>query len=148
KRFPGHIAVEDITFSAAQGHFVSIVGPSGCGKSTLLNMVAGLAAPSSGQIEVFGQPLMGLNCRASYMFQQDALLPWKTVRENIQLGLVLRGCGRVEAERECGAWVERVGLKGFADYYPHQLSGGMRKRVAMARCWIVQPELILMDEPF
>jgi NitT/TauT family transport system ATP-binding protein len=148
QRFPAHTAVEDITFSATEGRFISIVGPSGCGKSTLLNMIAGLLAPTTGQVEIFGQRLTGINRRASYMFQQDALLPWKTVHENIQLGLMLRGCGRRESIQESNAWVERAGLKGFAGYYPHQLSGGMRKRVAMAQCWIVQPDLILMDEPF
>ncbi len=148
KRFPEYTAVEDITFSAAEGRFISIVGPSGCGKSTLLNMIAGLLAPSAGHVEIFGQRLTGINRRASYMFQQDALLPWKTVHENIQLGLLLHGRNKLEAIQESNAWVERVGLSGFGGYYPHQLSGGMRKRVTMAQCWIVQPDLILMDEPF
>ena len=148
KRFPAYSAVEDITFTASAGQFLSIVGPSGCGKSTLLNMIAGLLPPTAGQVDIFGRRLTGINRRASYMFQQDALLPWKTVQENIQLGLTLRGCGRRESDQEARVWMERVGLKGFAGYYPHQLSGGMRKRVALAQCWIVQPDLILMDEPF
>ncbi|MDQ6698976.1 MAG: ABC transporter ATP-binding protein, partial [Acidobacteriota bacterium] len=141
-------AVEDIAFEIPPGRFVSIVGPSGCGKSTLLNMIAGLQAPTAGAIEIFGEPLVGLNRRASYMFQQDALLPWKTVLDNIQLGLHFRGRDRREALDEAKTWLDRVGLQGFGDSYPYQLSGGMRKRVAMAQSWIVQPDLVLMDEPF
>jgi NitT/TauT family transport system ATP-binding protein len=148
RRFSTYTVVEDITLDFPAGKFISIVGPSGCGKSTVLNMIAGLLAPSSGVVEIFGEPLKGLNQRASYMFQQDALLPWKTVLENIQLGLVIRGKSKVEMLVEASGWIERVGLKGFADHFPYQLSGGMRKRVAMAQCWIVQPDLFLMDEPF
>jgi NitT/TauT family transport system ATP-binding protein len=140
--------VQDITFDVATGRFVSIVGPSGCGKSTVLNMIAGLLDPTAGVVEIFGAPLAGINRRASYMFQQDALLPWKTVLGNIQFGLELRGRERREVRDEATAWIERVGLGGFADRYPYQLSGGMRKRVAMAQAWIVQPDLLLMDEPF
>ncbi|MBI2680524.1 MAG: ABC transporter ATP-binding protein [Candidatus Solibacter usitatus] len=148
KRFPGYTALEDITLDIPAGRFLSIVGPSGCGKSTLLNMTAGLSRPSEGAIEIFGEELAGINRRASYMFQQEALLPWKTVRENIQLGLTFRGReGRAAAE-QAAAWIHRVGLDGFAASYPYQLSGGMRKRVSMAQCWIVEPEMVLMDEPF
>jgi NitT/TauT family transport system ATP-binding protein len=148
KRFPGYSAVEDITFQIPTGQFTSIVGPSGCGKSTLLNLIAGLLAPTTGSIEIFGKPLNGINRNATYMFQQDALLPWKTVIDNIQLGLTLRGRNVTEAHDEANAWVDRVGLKGFAGSYPHQLSGGMRKRASMAQSWIVEPGLVLMDEPF
>ena len=148
KRFATYTAVEDITIAVEAGTFVSIVGPSGCGKSTLLNMIAGLLVPSGGRLEVFGEPLTGINRRAAYMFQQDALLPWKTVLGNIQFGLVLRGRSGSEALEDATRWVERVGLNGFGDHYPYQLSGGMRKRVALAQCWIVQPDVILMDEPF
>ena len=148
KRFSGYTAVQDITFDVAAGRFVAIVGPSGCGKSTILNMIAGLLAPSDGVVEIFGEQLAGINRRASYMFQQDALLPWKTVLENVQFGLDLRGRPRRESLEEATGWIERVGLKGFGDRYPYQLSGGMRKRVAMAQAWIVQPDLLLMDEPF
>jgi NitT/TauT family transport system ATP-binding protein len=148
RRFSTYTAVQDITLEITTGKFISIVGPSGCGKSTLLNMIAGLLAPTAGVIEIFGQPLQGINRRASYMFQQDALLPWKSVRENIRLGLTIRGQTGTEALEQVEAWVQRVGLKGFADHFPYQLSGGMRKRVGMAQCWIVQPDLILMDEPF
>jgi NitT/TauT family transport system ATP-binding protein len=148
RRFSTYTAVENITLEIGDGKFISIVGPSGCGKSTVLNMIAGLLAPTAGVVEIFGEALNGINRRASYMFQQDALLPWKTVLENIQLGLIIRGKNKVETLTEAKAWVDRVGLKGFADHFPCQLSGGMRKRVAMAQCWIVQPDLILMDEPF
>ena len=115
KRFAGYSALEDITFDVDPGRFVSIVGPSGCGKSTLLNMIAGLLPPSSGLVDIFGEPLAGLNRRASYMFQQDALLPWKTVLGNIQLGLTFRGQTGPDAAREAKAWIERVGLQGFGD---------------------------------
>jgi sulfonate transport system ATP-binding protein len=148
KRFGANTAVEGVTMDVAPATFVSVVGPSGCGKSTLLNIIAGLLPASGGRVEVFGEPLTGINRRASYMFQQDALLQWKTVLGNIQLGLTLRGQNGRDALENARTWVERVGLKGFGNHYPFQLSGGMRRRVAMAQCWIVQPDLILMDEPF
>jgi NitT/TauT family transport system ATP-binding protein len=143
-----YTAVQNINLEVAQGTFVSIVGPSGCGKSTVLNMAAGLMEPSEGTVEIFGERLRGINRRASYMFQQDALLPWKTVSENIALGLEFRRRGREESRELVSRWVERVGLNGFAGSYPYQLSGGMRKRVAMAQCWVVDPDIVLMDEPF
>jgi len=143
-----YTAVQDINLDVRNGSFVSIVGPSGCGKSTILNMSAGLMEPSAGTVEIFGQRLDGINKRASYMFQQDALLPWKTVVDNISLGLQLRGRNKVESRELALQWVERVGLTGFADSYPYQLSGGMRKRAAMAQSWIVDPDIVLMDEPF
>ena len=148
KRFGTHTALDRVSLAIAAGTFVSIVGPSGCGKSTLLNVIAGLLPPSSGRVDVFGEPLTGINAHATYMFQQDALLPWKTVLGNVQFGLMLRGNDGADAQERAQAWLERVGLKGCGDLYPHQLSGGMRKRVALAQCWIVQPDLILMDEPF
>src|SRR5437667_7184968 len=110
KRFPGYTAVEQITLDVTAGRFVSIVGPSGCGKSTLLNMIAGLAPPSDGVVEVFGEPLAGINRRASYMFQQDALLPWKTVLDNIRLGLTFQSRNARQAVDETRVWIERVGL--------------------------------------
>ena len=148
KRFSGYTAVEQVSLDVGESRFVSIVGPSGCGKSTVLNMIAGLAPPSDGAVEVFGERLDGINRRASYMFQQDALLPWKTVLDNIRLGLTFQGRSGPDAADEARVWIERVGLSGFGDRYPYQLSGGMRKRVAMAQCWIVQPDMVLMDEPF
>jgi NitT/TauT family transport system ATP-binding protein len=148
KRFGAVSALESVTFDVTAGTFVSIVGPSGCGKSTLLHIIAGLSSPSAGGVEVFGERLTAINRRASYMFQQDALLPWKTVLENIQLGLILRGHDRRLAAAQAQEWLERLGLKGVGNEYPYQLSGGMRKRVTLAQCWIVDPDLILMDEPF
>jgi NitT/TauT family transport system ATP-binding protein len=148
KTFGAHTAVAGLTLDVAPGTFVSLVGPSGCGKSTLLNIIAGLVPATDGRVEVFGEPLIGVNRRASYMFQQDALLPWKTVLANIQFGLTIRGQNGREALESAQTWLERVGLHGFGNHYPYQLSGGMRKRVAMAQSWIVQPDLILMDEPF
>jgi NitT/TauT family transport system ATP-binding protein len=145
----GHIyrALDDITLGIPAGAFVAIVGPSGCGKSTLLNIAAGLLEPSSGAVRVNGSPLTGLNQSATYMFQQDALLPWKTVRDNVSLGLTLAGVGRSDALARADAWLARVGLMPFASHYPSQLSGGMRKRVAMAQNWIIDRRTLLMDEP-
>jgi NitT/TauT family transport system ATP-binding protein len=141
-------AVEDIKLDVAAGTFVSIVGPSGCGKTTILNIIAGLLEPSDGLVEIFGQPLVGINRRAAYVFQQDALLPWKTLTDNIALGPQLRGLAIQEARERALEWVGRVGLSEFANHFPDQLSGGMRKRAALAQAWIVKPDLMLMDEPF
>src|SRR6185369_4795535 len=144
----GYRALDDISLSVEAGSFVAVVGPSGCGKSTLLNIVAGLLTPSAGTVRVDGEPLSGLNRRATYMFQQDALLPWKTVRENVALGLTLRGVPKADAHARANAWLARVGLTPFAAHYPSQLSGGMRKRVVMAQNWIIDRGIVLMDEPF
>jgi NitT/TauT family transport system ATP-binding protein len=140
--------VHEISFTIASGAFVALVGPSGCGKTTLLSLAAGLLSPTAGRILVEGQPLAGLNRRATYMFQQDALLPWKTVRANVSLGLGLAGVSRADADARAEAWLDRVGLTTFADHFPAQLSGGMRKRVAMAQNWILDRTQVLMDEPF
>jgi len=141
-------AVSRVSFDVGPAEFVSIVGPSGCGKSTLLNLVAGLQVPTIGQIAFHGVPQRGIARHASYLFQVDALLPWKTVRDNIALGLEFRGRPRAEALGRAQEWVRRVGLSGFEGRYPHQLSGGMRKRVGLAQSLVVDPELLLMDEPF
>lgn len=143
-----YFAVRDINLKVEPGRFVSIVGPTGSGKSTILNMAAGLLNPSSGTAHSFGEPVHGVNRRASYMFQQDALLPWKSVIDNVSLGLTMAGVPKAEAYDESRRWLEKVGLKNFADRYPHQLSGGMRKRTAVAQAWIVNPDILLMDEPF
>jgi sulfonate transport system ATP-binding protein len=143
-----YCVLRDVSLSITRGAFVAIVGPSGCGKSTLLHMAAGLLTPNSGAIRVDGAPLAGLNRRATYMFQQDALLPWKTVRDNVALGLVLGGTLRADAHARAAAWLARVGLDRFAAHYPSQLSGGMRKRVAIAQNWILDRDIVLMDEPF
>jgi len=144
----GYRALDDISLAVEAGSFVAIVGPSGCGKSTLLNIAAGLLTPSAGTVRVDGELLTGLNRRATYMFQQDALLPWKTVRENVALGLTLGGVAKADAHARANAWLERVGLTPFAAHYPAQLSGGMRKRVVMAQNWIIDRGIVLMDEPF
>jgi NitT/TauT family transport system ATP-binding protein len=141
-----YTAVEDVTLSVAPGEFVSVVGPTGCGKSTLLNMAAGLLAPSRGSVRVFGAPLAGVNARAGYMFQAESLMPWRTALANVMAGLEFRGVPDAKAQAE--DWLRRVGLGGFGDRYPHQLSGGMRKRVSLAQTLVLDPDIILMDEPF
>jgi NitT/TauT family transport system ATP-binding protein len=143
-----HTVARDISLAIEEGTFVAIVGPSGCGKSTLLNMAAGLLFPPAGEIRVFGEALRGINRHAAYLFQQDALLPWRSVLDNVMLGLVFREVPRREAAEAARRWIARVGLAGFEDRFPHQLSGGMRKRVAVAQSWIVDPRILLMDEPF
>jgi NitT/TauT family transport system ATP-binding protein len=142
-----YVAIEDVSLSVAEGEFVSIVGPTGCGKSTLLNVAAGLLPPTSGAVQAFGEPLAGLNRHAGYLFQTDALLPWRTARGNVMLGLELRG-GGADAGARADDWLSRVGLRGHGHKYPHELSGGMRKRVALAQTLILDPRMLLMDEPF
>ncbi|ALE54580.1 ABC transporter ATP-binding protein [Paraburkholderia sp. RL17-368-BIF-A] len=143
-----YTAVKDTTLRIAPGEFVSVVGPTGCGKSTLLNVGAGLLGPSAGTVSVFGEPLNGINRRAGYMFQADALMPWRSAIDNVIAGLAFHGVPQQEARAKAEEWLKRVGLGGFGDRYPHQLSGGMRKRVAMAQTLILDPDIILMDEPF
>jgi NitT/TauT family transport system ATP-binding protein len=143
-----HTAVTGVTLAVEEGRFVAIVGPSGCGKSTLLNLAAGLLATPDGSVRVFGEELRGINRHAAYLFQQDALLPWRSVLDNVRLGLDFRRVPAAQAEAEARAAITRVGLAGFEDRFPHQLSGGMRKRVAIAQSWIVDPRILLMDEPF
>jgi NitT/TauT family transport system ATP-binding protein len=141
-------AVNGIDLSVRAGEFVAVVGPTGCGKSTLLNAAAGLLQPAAGTVRIFGTPLAGLNRRAGYLFQQDALMPWKTALDNVAVALEPAGIGRSEAQARARAWLGRVGLAGFADRYPHMLSGGQRKRVALAQMLIRDHEILLMDEPF
>jgi NitT/TauT family transport system ATP-binding protein len=143
-----YTAVRDASLSVAEGEFVSVVGPTGCGKSTLLNVAAGLLPPSGGKVRVFGEPLAGINARAGYLFQSDALMPWRDALDNITAGLEFRGVERAESRRRGEDWLRRVGLGGFGDRYPHQLSGGMRKRVSLAQTLILDPQILLMDEPF
>jgi len=141
-----YTAVQDVSLTVGAGEFVSVVGPTGCGKSTLLNVAAGLLTPSSGTVRVFGEPLSGLNRRAGYMFQTESLMPWRTARANVMAGLEFRGVA--DARAQADDWLKRVGLGGFGDRYPHQLSGGMRKRVSLAQTLVLDPDIILMDEPF
>lgn len=143
-----YTALKDTTLAVGAGEFVSVVGPTGCGKSTLLNVAAGLLAPSSGRVRVQGEPLAGINRRAGYMFQAESLMPWRSALGNVQAGLQFAGVAQAEAERRARDWLGRVGLTGFERRYPHELSGGMRKRVALAQILILDPKLLLMDEPF
>jgi NitT/TauT family transport system ATP-binding protein len=143
-----YTAVERATLNVADGEFVAIVGPTGCGKSTLLNVTAGLFAPAAGRAEIFGTPLPGLNRQAGYLFQADALFPWKTALENVAIGLEIAGVPQAEARALAREWLKRVGLGAFADRYPHMLSGGQRKRVGLAQVLIRDPKILLMDEPF
>ncbi len=141
-------AVAETSIEVAENEFVAIVGPTGCGKSTLLNAVAGLLKPAAGSVTVFGRPLAGLCREAGYLFQQDAVMPWKTALDNVALGLEVAGRPREAALDEARAWLAKVGLARFADRYPHQLSGGQRKRVGLAQVLIRHPKILLMDEPF
>jgi NitT/TauT family transport system ATP-binding protein len=143
-----YTALTDTTLVVAPGEFVSVVGPTGCGKSTLLNVAAGLLNPSAGTVHVFGEPLAGINTRAGYLFQTEALMPWRNALDNIIAGLEFREVAREAALAQGNEWLKRVGLGGFGDRYPHQLSGGMRKRVSLAQTLIVNPQILLMDEPF
>ena len=143
-----YTAVKDTTLDIADGEFVSVVGPTGCGKSTLLNIAAGLLRASAGEVTVSGEPLSGINTRAGYMFQAESLMPWRSARDNVTAGLQFRGMARTDAIKRAEEWLERVGLAGFGARYPHQLSGGMRKRVALAQMLILDPKIMLMDEPF
>ena len=141
-------AIKDVSFTVEPGQFCAIVGPTGCGKSTTLAQVAGLDRPSAGTVQVGGRAVDGVTDGVSFMFQTDALFPWKTVLGNVTVGPALRGMPRKRAIALARDWLRRVGLSGFEDRYPHQLSGGMRKRVAMAAALINEPKILLMDEPF
>src|SRR5215467_4665028 len=143
-----YTAVERASLDVADGEFVAIVGPTGCGKSTLLNVAAGLLAPSGGSVTIFGAPLSGRNAQAGYLFQADALFPWKTAIDNVAIGLEVAGVAPEDARARAQQWLGRVGLGGFAGRYPHMLSGGQRKRVGLAQVLIRDPKILLMDEPF
>ena len=146
-RAPYH-ALGETTLRVAEGEFVSVVGPTGCGKSTLLNIAAGLLAPTTGTVLARGTPVRGVNRLAGYLFQAEALMPWRSALSNVCAGLEYRGVPRAEAVGRAQDWLRRVGLVGHGHRYPHQLSGGMRKRVALAQTLIMDPPIILMDEPF
>jgi NitT/TauT family transport system ATP-binding protein len=141
-------AVERASLDVADGEFVAIVGPTGCGKSTLLNVAAGLIAPSHGSAKIFGANLPGLNRQAGYLFQAEALFPWKTAIDNVAIGLEIAGTAKAEARERAQQWLTRVGIGGFGDRYPHMLSGGQRKRVGLVQVLIRDPKILLMDEPF
>src|ERR1700682_5884984 len=143
-----YTALTEFTLSDVRGEFVSIVGPTGCGKSTTLSLISGLAPPSAGEVRVMGEPVEGIGKELGYVFQGDVLFPWKSVLGNVSAGLRFRGVPKREANERAREWIAKGGLSGFEDHYPHQLSGGMRKRTALAQSLITSPEIILMDEPF
>ena len=141
-------ALEDFDLSIAPGEFMAVVGPTGCGKSTTLGLIAGLARPQGGEVTLFDAPVTGVDRRVGFVFQQDAVFPWRDVLGNVMAGPLFRGVPKDKAEAEARDWIIRVGLKGFEGHHPHQLSGGMRKRVALAQTFINNPQVLLMDEPF
>ena len=141
-------AIRDFNMTIERGEFVAIVGPTGCGKSTTLNLVTGLAKPSSGEARLFGKQVDGIDPRIGFVFQTDALFPWRSVIDNVVAGPLFRGMDKDMAYARARTWLARVNLTGHESKYPHQLSGGMRKRVALAQPFINEPEVLLMDEPF
>jgi NitT/TauT family transport system ATP-binding protein len=142
------VALRNFTMNVARGEFVAIVGPTGCGKSTTLNMITGLLSPTVGCVRVMGKPVDGIDPRIGFVFQADAVFPWRSVLDNVAAGPLFRGMPKAQALELAGQWIHRVGLGKFGKHYPHQLSGGMRKRVALAQTFINSPEILLMDEPF
>ena len=141
-------ALRDFNMSVARGEFVAVVGPTGCGKSTTLNLVTGLARPSAGEVKVMGAAVTGIDSRIGFAFQTDALFPWRSVIDNVVAGPLFRGIAPEAAYEKARAWLARVNLSGHETKFPHQLSGGMRKRVSLAQTFINEPQILLMDEPF
>src|SRR3569833_2642837 len=142
-----YTAVKDVSLDIADGEFVSVVGPTGCGKSTLLNVAAGLLRPTSGTVEISGTPLQGINKDAGYMFQAESLMAWRSALQNVTVGLEYRGVAKNEVQERALDWLKKVGLSGFEDRYPHQLSGGMRKRVSLAQMLVLDPKIVLRGGP-
>ena len=142
------VAINDVNFNVRPGEFVAIVGPSGCGKSTILNMTAGLYQPCSGEVYVSGQQVTSPNSHVGFMLQKDLLLPWRTIVGNVEFGLEARGMGKEERREVALSELKRCQLEDFANHYPYQLSGGMRQRAALARTLAINPDIILLDEPF
>ena len=143
-----NLVLTDLSLKVNTGEFVAIVGPSGCGKSTLLSLIAGLARPSSGTIKINGEPVTGVRPDVGFIFQQDALLPWRTAAENVQLALKFRGVPKAERRQRAAEWMDRFGLAAMHERYPREMSGGQRKRAAIAATLVYEPRLLLMDEPF
>jgi NitT/TauT family transport system ATP-binding protein len=140
--------LEDISFAVDEGEFIALVGPSGCGKSTLLRIINGIVPLTSGQVLYRGRQVDGINLECALVFQSFALLPWLSVKANIEMGLEARGIGREEREKIASIYIDKVGLEGFEEAYPRELSGGMKQRVGLARALAVEPKVLLMDEPF
>ncbi len=141
-------ALHDFSLQVRRGEFCAVVGPTGCGKSTTLSLITGLARPSAGTVRLYGKPVEGIDPRIGFVFQADAVFPWQNVLQNVAAGPLFRGTPKEAALDRARDWIRRVGLAGFEAHYPHQLSGGMRKRVALAQTFINDPEILLMDEPF
>ena len=153
KRFPtrtggSFTALRDLTFQVAPGEFCAVVGPTGCGKSTTLALISGLEPPSLGEVKLFQKPVKGVQDGVGYMFQTDSVFPWRDALSNVVAGPRFHGVNKAEAAQKARDWLTRVGLEGFEHYYPHQMSGGMRKRLALAQTLINEPKVLLMDEPF
>ncbi|WP_077034093.1 ABC transporter ATP-binding protein [Pelomonas sp. KK5] len=142
------VALRNFSMAVAKGEFIAIVGPTGCGKSTTLNMITGLLKPTVGEVSVMGGKVAGIDPRIGFVFQADAVFPWRNVLDNVAAGPLFRGMDKAKAHALAEDWIARVGLAKFGKHYPHQLSGGMRKRVALAQTFINKPEILLMDEPF
>ncbi len=143
-----YTAIRNLSMTVAPGEFCAVVGPTGSGKSTTLSLISGLDRPSVGEVRVMGKPVQNIDPRIGYVFQSDAVFPWKNVLRNVVTGPLFRGQPKAQAYERARDWIARVGLTGFEDRYPHQLSGGMRKRVALAQTFINEPQILLMDEPF
>lgn len=148
KRFRDLEVLRDVSLDVPEGGFVSLVGPSGCGKTTILRIVDGLESPDSGEVEIDGQPIRGPGADRAFAFQSDSLLPWRTVRGNVLIGLEINKRSTKQDHERVQSLLDLVGLRGFEGYYPRQLSGGMRQRANLARALAVEPEVLLMDEPF
>ncbi|CAM5183105.1 NitT/TauT family transport system ATP-binding protein OS=Castellaniella defragrans OX=75697 GN=HNR28_002968 PE=4 SV=1 [Castellaniella defragrans] len=142
------LALQDFSLTVERGKFCAIVGPTGCGKSTTLSLVTGLLKPTTGSVKVMGQPVDGIDPRIGFVFQNDAIFPWRNVIDNVAAGPLFRGQKPSKAKEMALEWLRRVGLAGFEQHYSHQLSGGMRKRVSLAQTFVNSPEILLMDEPF
>ena len=142
------VALNGVNFDIKENEFICVIGPSGCGKSTLLNIIAGLLEPTAGQILVDGKPIQGTGTDRGVVFQQYALFPWLTVKKNVEFGLKLKGLSKDECDSIAMKYLKMVELEKFADSYPKELSGGMKQRVAIARAYAMNPEVLLMDEPF
>jgi NitT/TauT family transport system ATP-binding protein len=147
-KHPPFTALKNVSFKIPAGQFVALVGPTGCGKSTTLSAISGLQLPTTGEVLIGGERVDGVRRDVGFVFQQDALLPWRTALQNVELALKFRGVGKSESRDRARQWLSRVGLGRFEDSYPHQLSGGMRKRTAIAATLVYEPTVLLMDEPF